>query len=443
MNADSHPRAPLGEHKPEGRSHHTRAHAVWSASATSRNVVCPGAIAMSTLVDDRESEAAAWGSACHQLSEHCLHKGTLAIAHLNTIEKSGKFEFVVDEDMANCSQTYVDYCRGRVKEYHDDGFEHDEAQFWIESKLSLDSLNPPLEAGGTADFVIYFPRWRLLEVVDLKGGRGVMVDVKGNPQGRSYAIGALLTLTDIAVDRITVTIVQPRVGNGEPKSETFHIAELLDWTVDLLASMQRSREALDEFNALGGNRVSFDAWAERWLTTGQCVFCPAQSICPKLRGEVMANMPAVAAKWFEEPDAPAPDLSNAPRLASPEELARWLDGFEMLESWIKQTRAHAHAEAERGVAIPGYQLADKIGNRKWIDEVKASEALVTLGLTEKQIFEEKFRSPAQIEKVLDAKRKKEIEPLVERPVTGTNLVSVDKSTRPAAKNIAERYFEQL
>lgn len=403
---------------------------------------------MGQLCEDRESEAAAWGTLAHEISESCLRNNVEASAFLNEPMKSGKFEFVVDEDMVNCSQTYIDYCRGRLKEYFDATGEH--AEFWIEQKTSFDSLNPPLEAGGTADFVIYFPKWKLLEVVDLKGGRGVVVDVKGNPQGRSYGITVLLTFAHLVVDRIMVTIVQPRVGSGEPKSETFHIAELLDWTVDLLASMQRSREAFDEFNALGGNRVSFDAWAERWLTTGQCVFCSAQSICPKLRGEVMANLPKIAAKWFEEPDAPAPDLSNAPRLASPEELARWLDGFEMLESWIKQTRAHAHAEAERGVAIPGYQLADKIGNRAFIAKdaaTLAGQLWDHLQLGDDAVYEPReIKSVAQIEKTL-GKRKAELAKLEgvlwEKPVKGTNLVAVSKTTRPAAKNTAERYFEQL
>lgn len=422
--------------------HHERSHSVWAASATSRNVVCPGAIAMETLCEDRESEATAWGSCCHQLSDRCLMGDLDAHSFLGGVEKSDKFEFPIDEEMVNCAQEYVDYVN--------------EASVlrtrWIEAKLSLDALNPPLQSGGTGDAIIHDVREKHLEIVDLKGGRGVVVEAKGNPQMRTYAIAALLTFPNLAVETVTTTIVQPRAPHrdGRIRSETFHIAELLDWTVDLLASMQKSREALDEFNALGGNRVSFDAWAERWLKTGQCVFCPAQSICPKLRGEVMANMPAIAARWFEEPDALAPDLSNAPRLASPEELARWLDGFEMLESWIKQTRAHAHAEAERGVAIPGYQLADKIGNRAWIhkNDATLSEALfLALDLKDADIYEPReIKSVAQIEKTL-GKRKAELAKLEgvlwEKPVKGTNLVAVSKTTRPAAKNTAERHFEVI
>ncbi|MGA2045879.1 MAG: DUF2800 domain-containing protein [Roseiarcus sp.] len=422
-------------------SHHTRTHARWAASSTARNVVCPGAIALGETCADRETEAAAWGTCAHQLAERCLHTENDAVWWIGQIEKSGKFEFVIDDEMANTAQTYVDYCRGRLAEYRKATGQ--KAPYWIEQRLSLDPLLPPLDAGGTADFVIYFPAWRLLEVVDLKGGRGVTVDVKGNPQGRTYGIGAMLALEIDVVDLVMVTIVQPRVGDGEPKSETFHVSELLDWTVDLLGHIARARQALDEFAALGGNRVAFDEWADKWLRTGQCGFCPAQAICPKRRAEALAAMPKLAAKWFEEPDAPMPNLSNAPKLASAEELARWLDGFDAIEEWIKSVRGHAHAEAERGVAIPGWQLVDKIGNRAWKDEAAARERLTALGVTPEQMLEMKFKSPAAIEKILGARRKAEIEPLVERPIRGTNLVAVNKTTRPAAQSRTERFNETL
>ena len=43
--------------------------------------------------------------------------------------------------------------------------------------------------------------------------------------------------------------------------------------------------------------------------------------------------------------------------------------------------------------------------------------------------------------IYGAKRKAEISGLIEKPVTGTNLVRSDKTTRPAVASSAERYFE--
>jgi hypothetical protein len=439
-------------------AHHERAHAQWSASATSRNAVCAGAIAMETMCEDRETEAAAWGTCAHQLSEVCLRQQREASSFIGETQKSGKFEFLVDDEMADCAQTYVDYV-------HEASVYGIGKNLWIEQHFTLEKLSTPLEAGGTADAVIY-DRDGELEVVDLKGGRGVIVEVAGNPQMRTYALGAVLAFPELDVKTIKVTIVQPRAHHkdGRIRSETFHVADLLEWAADLLVMMKRSRAALDEFAGVGARRtsgvdpsdgeevhgvafdnsVAFDAWTEKWLTTGQCLFCPAKAICPAVRKEVMNRIPAVAAKWFEDPSISVPlNISNLPRTASPEELAHFLDGFEMLESWISAVRAYAHNQAEGGVAIPGYQLAQKIGNRAWIDEVKTSEALVTIGLGEKQIFENKMRSPAQIEKILGVKRKAEIEPLVHRPVRGSNLVATSKTSRPATQSLVERHHEQL
>ena len=88
-------------------AHHTRAHAQWAASATARNVTCAGAIAMETMCEDKETEAAAWGTCAHQIAERCLRGKIDASNWIGSIERSGRFEFVVDDEMANCSQVYV------------------------------------------------------------------------------------------------------------------------------------------------------------------------------------------------------------------------------------------------------------------------------------------------------------------------------------------------
>jgi Protein of unknown function (DUF2800) len=423
--------------------HHTRSHSVWAASATSRNVVCAGAIAMATLCEERESEAAAWGSACHQVSERCLVVGNLETSSfLGTVEKSGKLEFTVDEDMCSCAQEYVDYVSEKRKG----------KSLFVETPLSLRSIGPALEAGGTGDAIIYDADQKHLEIVDLKSGRGVIVEVAGNPQMRTYAIGALLALPNLVVEKVTTTIVQPRAAHrdGRIRSETFHVTELLDWVVDLLPMIQRAKDALDEFNALGSNRLLFDAWADKWLKTGQCQFCAAQAICPKRRQEALAAMPKIAREWHEDVTMETPlDLTNLAKIGSPEELAHDLDGFEAIEDWIKSRRAYAHGLAEKGTTIPGYQLADKIGNRAFIekDENKLAMALYEhLKMPRDQVFEKpSIKSVAQIEKTLGS-RKAELAKLEkvlwEKPIKGSNLVTVSKTTRPAAKTVAERFHEQ-
>ena len=210
-----------------------------------------------------------------------------------------------------------------------------------------------------------------------------------------------------------------------------------------MVAMRRAKRASDAFEKIEGNRVKFDEWADEYLTPGQCKFCKAEGFCPKLRKDALKIVAENAANWFENPaDAETPLIPNAPNLMSPEQLGHILDGLETLEAWIKAVRSHAHAEAERGVQIPGYQLAEKVGNRTWLDENAAYGSLRKMGFEPDQLHVSKVISPAQADKLL-GKRKDEIKALYHNPVRGTNLVSAAKSTRPAAKSKAEQNFEKL
>ena len=423
--------------------HAEREHEIWSASSTAANWTCSGRIAMATLVgEEKESEHAARGTAAHTVAERCLRKNVEADTFIGQTIKTKQHEIEIDQELADSAQTHVDYVRSLSKA--------PTAHTFIEQKFSLAKLDPPFGAGGTCDAIIVHAD--SMEVVDLKNGMGV-VDVNENKQLRTYALCALLNAPSANVKTITSTVVQPRAPHkdGRIRSETYHVADLIDWTVDLLARMRLSKQALTEFEALDGSRIAFDAWAEKWLTTGACTFCPAEGICPKRRKEALSIMGDTAKRWFEEPTTDDPLIvGNAPDIASPEELAHWLDGLEALENWIKAVRGYAHGAAERGVDIPNWMIVDKIGNRAWMekDEAKLAAALkATLKLTDDQVYERSVRSVAQIEKVLGAKRKEELaaldKKLWEKPVKGTNLVSEGKTSRPAAKGLTERHHEKL
>ena len=436
-------------------AHHTRAHAVWSASATARNWQCAGAIALSSLAPpDKESEAAAWGTAAHQLSEKCFQRDNDAIDYLGQIEKTETQEFKVDEEMAECAQTYVSYCRARIDAYFKEFGE--EPRHWIERRFSFDDLDPPFPSGGTGDFVIYFPRWKVIEIVDLKGGRGVVVEVIGNPQARSYALGAMLEFKDLDIEIVRSTIVQPRAAHkdGRIRSEEIHVADLVEWTHELMKRMRLSKQAEVEFQKLDGNKVLFAEWCDKWLSPGKCTFCPSEGLCPTRKKDALKIVSASAQKWFDEPASGEPLKLNAPATASAEELEHILDGLEDLESWINAVRNYAHQRAETGVQFERWMLADKIGRRTYVDALKtdatklAAELRDKLKLTDKEIFEApEVRSLAQIEKVLGSKRKGELAKLEgvlwHKPVRGTNLVQREKSTRTEAAPHVERYFEEI
>lgn len=390
------------------------------------------------VADDDETIHAARGTAAHTVGEKCLRDGSDAIEHLGLVVKTKKHEVEIDEELVASAQAYIDYVRDRLDQYKAETG-RDDAVLMIEQQFSLNELGTPFDAGGTGDAVIYFPAWRLLEVIDLKNGRGY-VAVEGNKQLRTYGVGALLANPRRDIEKVRSTVVQPRLAGHAPiRDETITVGELISWTAELLAHMKKAKQAEDEFGPATQNAVLFDEWVDTWLKPGNCTFCKREGDCPKLKRDAEA----VVGLYYEA-DTGEAKLRNSPSELSPEALARTLDSLDMVENWIKALRAYAHTQAENGVTIPGYQLAEKIGNRKWkADEAATAVSLLSpeIGLSEDEIYERKLRSVAQLEKVLGAKRKSLVEDLWERPITGTNLVSQARTTRPPAKPKAETYFE--
>lgn len=415
--------------------HGARAHARWSASSTAANWACPGRLALveSLNLPDRESEAAAWGTACHQVSEKCLRGDQDAADLIGTTETTKEHSFEVDEEMAETAQMYIDYVRERSKC----------GALGIEKHFSLAALNPPLEAGGTADAVIWRPEDAELEIVDLKGGRGVVVEAAGNPQGRTYATGAMLEFGHLPVQTVRVTIVQPRAphASGRIRSDVFHVADLVSWAGELIAAMQRAENALRRY--AGGGAL----WEQEHLVPGDHCdksFCPARAVCPALERKVMD----AAAIWLDAADEPHIAASNQPDALSPAELAKRLDVADLLESWISAVRAYAHAQAEMGVSIPDYVLVEKQGREKWNDgtEAEAARLAVAAGVPENKVFNPaKIRTPKQVRDALAKAKKTDvleaIKALSSTPKTGTNLVRADNTSRPAVAPSVERFLD--
>ena len=425
--------------------HGARDHATWSASATARNWHCPGALALSAgIPQGPESIHAARGTAAHQISEKSLRSGHAPTAYLGTIEKTKEYQVVIDDELVASATAYVEYVWERhqagVAAAFDKGLVApiEQVTLQIEQRFSLAKLDPPFEAGGTADAVLYFAADRLLEVVDLKNGMGI-VDATENPQLRTYALGALLANPGLDVARVRVTIVQPRAPlRGETiRSDEFSAADLIEWTWDLITAMHRAKTAEMEL-ALADGRVS-DVWLERFLRPGKCKFCPAEAFCPALRNRGVDAMNKAAA-WFEHA---VPEPINA-QDDEAVELAADLDRFALVEDWIKARRARAHQLAEQGVEIPGHRLVESYGHRKWKENTERDLGMVAIregiDFTE-DFYDRKLKSPAAVEKLLGAKRKHLIADLIEKPVTGKTLVRADKTDRPAVPGRAATYFE--
>lgn len=430
-------------------AHAARDHATWSASSTDRNWNCSGALALTKDLPETTSEAADWGTCAHEIAEQCLTTGKDAIEFVGETRKGKAHSFEVDEEMADTAQQFVDYVRGRLSEYATDT--GDKATLIVEQRFSLADLDPPFDAGGTGDAVMLFPKWKSVEVADLKGGRGVVVEVKGNPQLRTYGLGTLMANPG-PWRQIITTIVQPRAPHrdGRIRSETFSVADLVEWTSDLLAAMHRSAEALrfkeqSELYVGDGIVMSPAEWSSTFLSAGShCKFCKAAKFCPALEQHALD----AAGVWFDDLDQPR--ITNQPDALSPERAAQILDAADLISDWINAVRAHWHAQAEMGVEIPGYVLVPKQGREKWSEgkEAEAAKLAIAAGVPEEKVWNApKIRTPKQVR--AEAKKLKlddamaRLEALSETPEAGTNLVRADKTTRSPAKPKVNQYFDVL
>jgi hypothetical protein len=390
---------------------------------------------------DVESEAAAWGTACHEVSEMCLRGNQDAVEYIGRIVKTKAHQIEVDEELAETAQVYIDYVNERTAIACEQG-----GGCLLEQNFSLASLSPPFEAGGTSDAVLYFPVDELVEVVDLKGGRGVRVEAKANKQARTYGVGSVLTLAGKAITNVKVTIVQPRMEHpdGRIRSETISYLDLLDWTADLKEAWKRAHHAEIDYKggATAGDPGDLQDWVAAYLSAGDhCQFCPAAGFCPALAEK--SEREAQAFFRDEETGVAVLKTELRPDKLSPAQLARVLDNADMVQNWLNACRAWAQREAESGVEIPGYQLVERHGREKWTDDDAAAQARATcelFGVAEDAYqIAPKLRTPKQVRKAL-GKHGSLIDGLSTVPRTGTSLVSVEKTTRPAIEPPVNKFF---
>lgn len=415
------------------KGHKTRKHAQWSASATARNWLCPGNIALAQdLVERPEGYAAAWGTACHEVAEGLLsHK----VDRLGEVIETDRHVITVDQEMIDVAYIYADYIRSRLRV----GFNI----YRLEQELSLERLNLGMEAGGIADCVLYNANNETLEVVDLKTGKGMFVDAENNAQMRFYALGALLAmdLDPTPVSHVITTIVQPRYASrhGTIRDEKLHVGELYDWAIDLDEHVRDAATALADYKEARGNAIHMETWVDRWLNPGeaQCAFCPAAGGCPALRRRAME----IAGVWHDDEGMHL--KSNQFAENDVEGVEADLDMFESLEAWIRERRALAHTMAAQGYQFDHWSLVEKIGHRKYTvpDEEVPAAVRARIPVADEDLFEKKLRSPAGLEKTLGkGVVALHLEDIIHRPVTGTDLIRSTSTRRVPVGSLADRFF---
>jgi len=365
-------------------------HAVLGASSAYRWLACPPSARLCEKLDARfgakESEYAREGTKAHALGEikiryavwHADHMTAAKHGALSPEERAAypginrnRYHALrtergdIPDDMEKATDTYCDIVMEKYLAAKEDD---PSARLLLEQQLDYSFFVP--QGFGTGDCVIVSDS--LLEVCDYKHGRGIQVDVHGNPQLRLYALGALQRFGALYdFDAIRYTIIQPRIENVV--DETTDREELLTWAEEYIKPRaQLAWEGKGEF-----------------VPGDHCRFCAAKAVC--------AARAAQALHVFDDGLAPTGELSD-------EQLARLLPYLDQAEAWIKDVRTYTEECAIRGVHYRGYKLVrGKRPNRAWSDPEEVKAQLLRSGYGAEQFEETKLRSVGDVEKTIGRK----------------------------------------
>lgn len=381
------------------RDHSERQHALLSASGASRWLNCTPSAKLEEMFGEKKTSVyAEEGTLAHELSELYLSRDTLQ--SITEDEFNARFEEIManelfNEEMLDVVPIYTEYC----SEQYNEALTHDAAAIIeIEQKLDLTEYVP--ESFGTADCCILGSS--VLEVIDLKYGKGVPVYATWNNQLMLYGLGALRKYSILYdIETVRLTIVQPRINNIS--SFEISVDELLDWADNTLRP-----KALDAFDGKG------ELEAGDW-----CKFCSVKNRCRALYEKQLE----IAKYEFKEPS-----------LLTDEEVADVIARTPGLIEWANSVVEYAQERAiNDNKHWPGYKLVEGSSRRKWVNEEKATEAIFARcpELSEDQIFNMKLQSITEIEKLIGKKKFAELlSDVVIKPQGKPTLVP-ENDKRPA------------
>lgn len=339
-------------------------HARLNPSASHRWINCPGSVALAEQMPVSTSDYAEEGTTAHALAELKLRKylgelrGAAFTSKLNKIKASEYY----CEEMEEATDFYVDAVLERLAAAGQD------AELMVEQQFSLEAWVP--DSFGTSDAVVI--GGNVIEVIDLKYGKGVKVDAPENPQLRLYGLGAAGLFGDLYdFDTVRETIVQPRLDHVS--TEEVELTALMSWASEVVAPAAKMAMENTEYTCAGD-----------W-----CRFCPAKAVC---RARAESNLEL--AKY---------DFKKGPLLEDAE-IGEILQKAEELEKWAADVAAYALEQALAGKKYDGWKLVEGRSIRKYADDLKVADALKAAGYDEAMLYERKLYGITAMEKIVGKKK---------------------------------------
>lgn len=404
------------------------AHALFSASASSRWIACNGSLALSKGVPPSPTSLAAFtGTAGHELADQCVKAGTNPEDFRKvTFEDDGKMHTVeLSQEFVNGIQKYVDYVRDIPGELFSEMRVYYGAALGLADKLAF----------GTSDILVYDKETQTLYIVDLKTGR-FFVDSLDNTQMLLYGAGGIDFIEGILglpVRRISMTIIQPFVHH-DPAPWVISRKEFEKKMVEVKYYALRAELAMRDFPKM--KEAEFVGY---YVKPGekQCKFCPAVTRCPALRDVVERNTQAAQDSEFEV----------IVKKMTPDELARKLDETPLMEIYVKAVREEAMVRLLGAQQVPGKKLvAGRQGDRKFKDERLARRKFKRQGWDPLVFMNPPtLKTPSQIETALkrDKEAKEIISSLVTRAPGKPTIVDASHHGEPWSGGMQDEEFDVI
>ena len=344
--------------------HSTRAHALLSASGASRWMNCTPSARLEEKFDESSTSTfAAEGTLAHEFGD------------VNLRFKNGE----IDEKILNAElkklrkdKNYTDEMESEVDKYVTIVMEAfavakartPDAKLLIEERVDFSHL---VEKGfGTGDVCIVADG--ILDVIDLKYGKGVKVDADNNPQLMLYGSGALRNFEMIYdIHTVNLVIVQPRL--------------------DHLSEWQISTEKLIEWGEKEVRPKAAKAYQGKGLQKAgdHCKWCKVKAMCATLA----AKNVKLAQHDFKDP-----------HLLTESQIIEVYKQQPMLVDWVNSVAKYLLDEAVKGKKWQGLKLVEGRSNRKWTDEKKVQETLIENLFDEKEFTTTKLQGITAVEKLV-------------------------------------------
>lgn len=365
-------------------------HALLGASSSARWLVCTPSARLEAMFPDEQSPYAAEGTVAHDLAESILR-------HKLEGKKAPKLDDYSTE-LIEAVNRYVDICEEKINEAR---ARSSDAEAMIEARLDFSRWVP--DGFGTGDMVIVADG--ILEVIDLKYGKGVPVSAIENTQMRLYALGAY-DVNEFLYDvkSVRMTIVQPRLDSVS--TDEMALEELLDWGEEIKPIAQRA------FHGEGD-----------CTPCDYCNFCKARHTCRALADTCLTA-------FYK-------DGGKLNQLLTDQEVSDILAMKDLITKWIKGVYDFAYEKALSGEKQwPGFKLVEGTSRRTITDPEAAAQTLLDNGYKEKDIFKPReLEGITNLQKVLGKRAvAKYLEAYIDEPEGKPTLVP-ESDKRPAINTV--------